>query len=471
MAYRALNSEDTRVLDNPNEKQTVSQRPNEDVVEHKPRTDKYIWGIYIAIIFFSLIELYSASSREVTAGHIFRPLFRHALLLGVGCVIMLGLQRVKYQVFYRLTWPIVFVCVILSVLVFFAGESINGDTRSISLGFFSLQSSELLKFSTVLVVARLLGIKRQVVNGKSRIPDRAVITVFGIVLLFSALLVNQGLTNTLLLICIAMSMMAISGVSGRQFWLSVLAFLVLGACYFAFSMLKNNISLNDKEKTEQVVAFNPHDDNRLAQAEPEKKLEKRDTKNNDQMAKNDDDRFITRLKRILNFLTGNKVKEKITSENQQEQFSYIAQANGGLFGVGFGNSRETARLPLAFSDYIFAIVVEDLGLIGGLFILSLYLLLLARAGAVGARLRKAFPTLLIIGMAVFIVFQALFHMAIVTGVFPVSGQPLPFISKGGSSIIISSVALGIMLSVSRYAARRKDVDLIEEDAAFADNPA
>ena len=156
-----------------------------------------------------------------------------------------------------------------------------------------------------------------------------------------------------------------------------------------------------------------------------------------------------------------KYDEPITSENRQEQYSYMAQANGGLIGNLPGNSRETARLPLAFSDYIFAIVIEDWGFVGGLILLALYLWLLTRAGAIASRCSRVFPALLVMGMAVLIVLQALFHMAIVTGVFPVSGQPLPLISKGGSSILATSIAFGIMLSVSRFAVqsnKKREID-------------
>lgn len=161
-----------------------------------------------------------------------------------------------------------------------------------------------------------------------------------------------------------------------------------------------------------------------------------------------------RIKRITDFLRDDKYLDKITDDNCQEQYSFIAQANGGILGVGPGNSRETARLPLAFSDYIYAIIIEDIGLLGGLFVLALYLCLLARAGRIAMKCKKAFPAMLVIGMAVFITFQALMHMAIVTGAAPVSGQPLPLISKGGSSVIVTSIALGVMLSVSRFAARK-----------------
>ncbi len=134
----------------------------------------------------------------------------------------------------------------------------------------------------------------------------------------------------------------------------------------------------------------------------------------------------------------------------------LTQARGGVVGKGFSNSRESVRLPLAFSDYIYSIVIEESGLIGGIFLMILYLLLLARAGYVAYNLNRALPAFLILGCAILIVFQALVHMAIVTGLFPVSGQPLPLISKGGTSVLVMSVTIGIMLSVSRYATRQKE---------------
>ena len=171
-----------------------------------------------------------------------------------------------------------------------------------------------------------------------------------------------------------------------------------------------------------------------------------------------------------------KYAQPINALNRQEMYSYMAQANGGIFGVFPGNSRETARLPLAFSDYIFAIIVEDLGFVGGLLLMLVYLWLLRRAGGIASRCSRAFPALLVMGMAVMIVFQALFHMAITTGAFPVSGQPLPLISKGGTSIIVTSIAFGIMLSVSRYAVQNGKKNEIKAElnalpeSVKADNP-
>ena len=108
-------------------------------------------------------------------------------------------------------------------------------------------------------------------------------------------------------------------------------------------------------------------------------------------------------------------------------------AHGGITGVGPGNSRESSRLPLAFSDFIYAIIIEDLGfIVGGIGLLVAYLMILARAGLIARRWSSAFPALLVMGMAVMIVLQALFNMAIVVGVLPVSGQTLTLINKGGT---------------------------------------
>ena len=162
----------------------------------------------------------------------------------------------------------------------------------------------------------------------------------------------------------------------------------------------------------------------------------------------------TQKNRIARHLKGVSPTDTIDDLNRQVFFSKFALANGGVHGRGPGNSRESARLPLAFSDYIYSIIVEDTGFIGGLGLLLLYLCLIGRAGIVASKCTRAFPALLIMGCALLIVLQALVHMAIVTGLAPVSGQPLPFISKGGTSILVMSAAIGMMLSVSRYGTTR-----------------
>lgn len=380
------------------------------------RPDKHIWGIYILLCLISIVELYSASSQIVDAAGIrmFKPIIQHMALLFMGMLIILGLQRLHYRQFYYPVWIIVCLSVAAMVYTMFFGEIINGARRAISIGFISIQPSELLKLSAVLATAWIA--QHEQIKGGG-VTDRGVFAMAAIVLVFGGLLIKQGLTNTLLLMSISGCMFLIGGVHIRKCLMVLVVYLVAaGIFYFATHLSDSG---------------------------------------------DDVDRSGTWQNRIERF-SGNgqpKYTIPIDADNRQEMYSYMAQAHGGVYGVGPGNSRETARLPLAYSDYIFAIIVEEWGLIGGIVLIVLYLWLLTRASVIAAKCTRAFPSFLVLGMAMMIVYQALFHIGIVTGFFPVSGQPLPLISKGGSSILVTSIAFGIMLSVSRHTARngnRKD---------------
>lgn len=390
-----------------------------------PKADKYIWAIYILILIVSVVELYSASSREVQGSNVFGPLLRHGRLLLIGVGITYGISRLKYVWFYRLTTIFGICAVILGIYVLFKGDIINGARRSTTILGIPLQPSEILKLAVVLFIAFIMS-RKQTDRG---VTNSAIFWSAGAVLLCGGLLFTQGLTNTLLLMGVSFSMMLIGGVQWKKFGIMLLIYGLAGGGYY---YIKH--SHNPKvDQLEQATILETG----------------KDISGHETTA----DRSHLQKGRIANWLGDSipKYMKPITSSNRQEMYSYMAQAHGGVTGVLPGNSRETARLPLAFSDYIFAIVVEDWGLLGGIGLLILYLALLGRAWAIAARCSRAFPALLVMGMAVMIVLQALFHMAIVTGVFPVSGQPLPLISKGGSSIIVTSMAFGIMLSVSRYA--------------------
>lgn len=393
--------------------------PSVAAVSGKPEThaDKHIWGIFLFLCLISIVELYSASSREVSLGSfgVYGPVVRHGGMLLAGVCIVYLLQTVHYRNF--LLWVPVFalVSVIMMGYVMVNGEIVNGARRSITLLGVTLQPSEFLKFSAAGVIALIMS-RTQTKGG---VKNSGVIWAAAIVALFGGMLIRQGLTNTLLLMVISMSMMLIGGVPLKKFAIVLLFYAALLGIFKAVG------SGNDDS---------------------------------------DVDRSGTWQQRIERYLGDGKPKyeQTINAENRQEMYAFMAQANGGVTGVFPGNSREASRLPLAFSDYIYSIIVEDTGLLGGLLVLVLYLWLLARASAIASRCTRAFPALLVIGMAVMIVMQALFHIAIVTGVFPVSGQPLPLISKGGTSILVTSLAFGVMLSVSRFAVQSSKKALAAE---------
>lgn len=414
----------------------------------RPKADRYIIGFYVMLCIISVVELYSASSREVTSANIFGPLVRQIMMLVAGIGICAGVSRLKLTAIIRLTPAFVVMSVVMMLYVMVAGDVINGARRSFSLPGFSVQPAELLKISSVLIVAYIMS-RNQEPGG---VKTKGVVICALIVAAFGGMLIFQGLTNTLLLMMISCSMMLIGGIQWKKFGLVLVFYVLIGGAGMYYK-----ISSSSQTEVEQIEIVNTGRNSKGEVA-----------------TINRSNTWLNRMERYGNDSIP-KWEQKIVAENRQEMYSYMAQANGGIFGVMPGNSRETARLPLAFSDYIYAIVVEDLGLVGGLFLLIIYLSLLGRAGTIAARCDRAFPAMLVMGMAVMVVFQALFHMAITTGVFPVSGQPLPMISQGGTSMLVTSLAFGIMLSISRYAsmAGRKKAQKSPQDlpeALAAVNP-
>jgi cell division protein FtsW len=398
---------------------------------NKKRTDIYIWGIYFALITFSVIELFSASIQEVTAADIYGPIMRHMKFIGIGLLIMLGLQRIHWRHMYYMVPIYVFCSLVAMGYVLLFGVDINGARRGMMIFSMLLLPAEFLKLAVALGIAYI--VSRCQIHNTHDITTKGVVSCVGFVLLCSGMLFLHGLTNTLLVLAISMTMMAV-GFGGKKFGYVILLFFVIGGCAVTYKMYHKS----EKGPTEREIM--------VAQLN-------REDVNNDQVGEG---RGSTWHNRVENYMKLDKYNDPMTDENKQAQLSFIAQAHGGVRGVGIGKSRENTRLPLAFSDYIFAIVVEEMGMVFGIFLLTLYLWLLMHAGRLVMNIRATFPSLLVIGCAITITYQALFHIAIVTGVFPVSGQPLPLFSKGGSSVIATSIALGIMLCVSRSAVRIED---------------
>lgn len=388
-----------------------------------PPVDKFIWGIYLCLLCISIVELYSASSSEVKGSNIFAPLIRHCIFLGIGFVCVISLQRIHYGYFSRFAWFFAFVSFVLLLFSTLFGADINGAQRAIIIGGFTIQPPEIVKLTVLVLLATILG-RNQRPGGVS---TWAVALVAIIVLVFGGVLWVNGLTNMVIMMIVSIAMFLIGGIQWRKLGAVALVYILCMGVLLMIKHVTPSTTEYDSVGTEQVVEQNVG-------------------------------RTETHKGRLSRYLSGVHPDDPIDDYNRQVVFANMAQANGGFIGPGPGHSRESARLPLAFSDYIYSIIVEDLGFVGGFGLLILYLFLLGRAGRVAYRCKRAFPAFLIMGCAVLIVSQALVHMAIVTGVAPVSGQPLPLISKGGTSIIVMSMAIGIMLSVSRFAVTTKDTN-------------
>lgn len=415
--------------------------------------DPWIWGIYFTLIFLSIIESYSASSREVATAGVYMPIIKQVVFLAIGAVLLYFIYRVDYnnKTLLAIMIPgLGLVTLLCLVYVRLFGEVVNGAQRAITLPGFTIQPAELAKLSIVTLLAYILARnqKNKDVKTTGMVEAASVVAVFGFLLL------QSGLTNTLLLMCISGSMMLIGGARLKRIGYVLVAYAVLFGVFWVIKNHNDNqeATLNGPGATSELIV---QEGDTLGTTGGDKPVVNRQS---------------TWKNRILDWWHSDSLVYKpITSKNTQEMISRMAQAHGGITGVGLGNSRECSRLPLAFSDYIYSIIIEEMGLIGGVCVLILYLWLLARAAMIARRCRRVLPALLIIGMASMVAFQALFHMAINVGVFPVSGQPLPLISKGGTSIIVTSVAFAIMLSISRTIANQNSKNNKTEEAQLPDD--
>ena len=403
--------------------------------------DPWIWGIYIMLLIISIVESYSASSREIASQGIYMPIIKQCIFLGMGVVCVILLQRIDYnkpKFLYAMIPGLAIITVFSLVYVMFFGEVINGARRAMTLvPGVTLQPAELAKLSIVTILSYIFAKSQK----NQDISNNGLIAAAFVVALYGGLMIRSGLTNTLLLIAISASMLLIGGAKFKKIGILMGFFIVM---FGFFVIIKNNNDKKEemfKDTQKEIMATAPAGG---------AVVEELPSSGSDSKSDGNRLRSGTWKNRFREWWHSDSlVYRDITAKNQQEMFSRMAQAHGGLVGKGIGQSRECSRLPLAFSDYIYSIIVEETGLIGGTFVLLLYLSLLGRAAMIVRRSKRVLPSLLVIGMASFITFQALFHMAINVGVFPVSGQPLPLISKGGTSIIVISVAFGVMLSVSR----------------------
>ncbi len=396
-------------------------KPVKEVRRRKP--DRYIWGIYLGLIVTSLIELYSASSTEVRSANIYGPLVRHAIFLLAGMGVAIWFENIKY--FYFRKFAVITAVITLGLVVYssYFGVTINGAQRAISIAGMTIQPAEIAKLSIVLLLASMLA-KYQEPGGVS---TKGCFLSATVVVVFSGIIWKNGLTNMVIIMFVSVVMFVVSGMQWKKI-------LFIGLIYGLFGGISYKVLYSSKDKTD-------HETTEVAEV----------------------GRQSTHEGRFDRYLRGVHPGDTINDENRQEIMARFAQARGGIRGNGPGTSRESVRLPLAFSDYIYSIIVEDTGLIGGVALMILYLLLIARAGRIVGQCNRAFPALLIMGCAILIVFQALTHMAIVTGTFPVSGQPLPFYSKGGTSVLVMSAAIGMMLSVSKSAVRNGSKEEIKEE--------
>ena len=362
------------------------------------RGDRGIWIIILLLSLISLAAVYSSCSslafREGKSAFFF--LLKQFGFVIIGLTILYLCHLVPIGWYRKLAFPGMFVSICLLVSTLFFGRTLNDGTRWLSIFGFSFQPAEVAKIALILYVAKA-------------IEDRD-FTTFKAFALY--LLVPVAVVCLLIL------------------WGSISAGVMLGGTAFILFIIAG-ISTKHLIKTAGIFLAGITIIIALS------------------FTTSLFPRFETALKRLVTFVDEDK------GDNFQADQAKIAIASAGIIGKGPGNSTQRYILPHPYSDFIYATIVEEYGVIGGIAILLLFLWLFYRSCQIATKCTRHFSSLLAIGLGMLIVFQAMLHMGVNVGILPVTGQTLPLVSLGGTSFVIMSAAFGVILSVSRTVEKKQ----------------
>jgi cell division protein FtsW len=399
--------------------------------------DKVIWMVFFFLCMISIVEVFSASSNlTYKSQNYMGPIFYHALMILFGVFIAVVTLNIPCRYFKLMTPFLLIISGITLLWVLIGGESINGANRVISLpGGVTFQPSEIAKGTMVLITAQILS-AMQHEDGADR---KAFKYILWIVVPTAALIGIENLSTAALLLVVIFLMMFIGRVPMVQMGKLVGVVTVLVAVFLTLVLTLGSIGAEKENSTQTVETVTTHST---------------DTK----VIKGGGvfHRFVTWRNRIVKHLDKKDVppSEYDLDKDAQVAHANIAIVSSNIIGKGPGQSVERDFLSQAFSDFIYAIIIEELGIIGAVFVIFLYIVLLYRTARIASRCENNFPAFLAMGLALLLVIQATFNMLVAVGIAPVTGQPLPLISKGGTSTIINCAYIGAILSVSRSAKKR-----------------
>ena len=378
--------------------------------------DRVIWAVVALLALFSFLPVYSASSNLAYLygnGDTFKYLLKHFAHLVLGFIIIMGVHKVPYQYFKGLSIIMLPVVMVLLLVTLAQNSMIGGANASrwIRIPFVGVtfQTSTLAAVVLMVYVARYLSkIKDTVVRFKETI-----LPLWTPVFVILALILPANFSTTGILFCLVLILVFIGGYPFK-YLLGVLATGILALTFFVLA-------------AKALPGVFPN-------------------------------RVDTWISRIENFTSTEE-----TREDYQIERAKIAIARGGVFGQGPGKSVQKNFLPQSSSDFIYAIIVEEWGLVGAVVLLMLYMFMLFRLVIVAHKCTDIFGKLLVVGVGLPIVFQAMINMAVAVELFPVTGQTLPLVSSGGTSIWMTCLAVGIVLSVSAHREQQKEQELYEKE--------
>ncbi|HEY9176387.1 MAG TPA: FtsW/RodA/SpoVE family cell cycle protein [Flavipsychrobacter sp.] len=382
--------------------------------------DQVIWAVVIILSFISLLAVYSATGslaykHDTNANYY---LVKQVIILGLGLIFIYFIHRVNYTKFARLAVLFYLISIPLLIYTLFFGVKLNEGSRWISLPGtgITIQTSALAQLALFMFLARMLSIKQAVIKDFKK----GFLPVLAPVLLTAALIAPANLSTAVMIGITCCILFFIGRVRVRHILLLAFAGIIGGLLLYGVS---------------KVTGFG---------------------------------RAETWEKRIVDFV-GSDEDGKPKEEVYQVLHAKIAIANGGLTGRGPGNSQQRNFLPHSYSDFIYAIIIEEYGLIGGAMMVFFYLLFLWRSILIFRRCPYAFGAFLAVGLSTTLVFQAMLNMAVNVHLVPVTGLTLPLVSMGGSSVWFTSMAIGVILSVSRYVDEMEGKKKAEMEKAVAES--
>ncbi len=398
---------------------TIEQTPI-DRLRSRTKGDTVIWTAVVLLAVVSLLVVYSSTgllAYKMYKGNTEIYLFKQFAFILAGVLIIYFAHQVNYTVYSRVATILFMISIPLLLYTLFFGVKLNEGSRWIRLPIINLtfQTSDLAKLALFMYLSRTLSKKQEVIKDfqKGFIP---VITPVAIICL---LIAPANLSTALLTGATSLMLLFIGRVSARHLLLVVAIAAIPVTILVASAVIRHKANGNvfEKPKTEGH--------NRLTA------------------------RVDTWISRVETFIYGGK--EDNSDNNYQTNQAKIAIAKGGWLGLGPGNSQQRNFLPHPYSDFIYAIIIEEYGLMGGLFIVAIYLVFLLRSIRIFRRCPFAFGAFLALGLSFTLVIQALANMAVTVNLFPVTGVTLPLVSMGGSSFLFTCLAIGIILSVARNA--------------------
>jgi len=398
--------------------------------------DKVIWMVFFFLCMVSIVEVYSASSSlSYKGGNYWSPILKHCGILAIGTFMMVVVLNVKCKYFKLVTPFLLFFSFVTLLWVLVAGQATNDANRWMNFLGIQFQPSEIGKGALVLAVAQILS-AMQTNEGADKKAFKYILFVSAFIVLP---IVPENLSTAMLISVTVVLMMFIGRVPLQQIGKLLGVVALIGVVGITMVMLVGTDNKQPAEKqvlTEQVAV------EKEEPSKAEKLLHRMDTWK----------------ARINKFLSSEEVAPEDYDLDKDAQVGHanIAIASSNIVGKGPGNSNERDFLSQAFSDFIYAIIIEEMGIEGAAMVALLYIILLFRTGRIANRCENSFPALLAMGIALLLVTQALFNMLVAVGLAPVTGQPLPLISKGGTSTIINCIYIGVILSISR-SARKKEV--------------